>query len=248
MNDEKEWNANKYNKHADFVSNLASDVVELLDAQKWESILDLGCGDGTLSCKIKEFGSQVSAVDLSPDMVEKTKDKGINAFVMSATNIEFTNEFDAVFSNAVLHWVKTPEVAIKEIFNSLKSDGRFVAEFGGFENIKHLVEAMGVVFTNHPEFGVFNNPWYFAKEDEYKKLLEKNGFRVTYIETIKRPTKIDYILNWLDVFANGIISHLSKDQQEIFKNEVRDILKPKIYTQKDGWVVDYVRLRVRAVK
>ena len=107
---------------------------------------------------------------------------------------------------------------------------------------------MQEVFNNHKEFGAFNNPWNFPKDSEYKQLLQENGFNVEYIELIPRPTKIDDISNWLDIFANGIISHLTQDQQNLFKEEVREILKPKIYSQKDGWVADYVRLRLKAHK
>jgi 2-isopropylmalate synthase len=181
-------------------------------------------------------------------MVERTKEKGIKAFVMSATELTFENEFDAIFSNAVLHWVKDANEAIKKILKSLKSNGRFIAEFGGYGNIKYLTEAMQEVFDNHKEFGSFNNPWYFPKDTEYKQLLENNGFNVEYIELIPRPTKIDDIANWLDIFANGIVSHLTDEQQKQFKQEVRAILKPKIYSEEDGWVADYVRLRLKATK
>lgn len=248
MKESNDWNATKYNKHADYVSNLGMPVIDLLDPQKNERILDLGCGEGTLASKIQKFDTEVIALDLSADMVEKTKAKGIEAYVMSATELKFKNEFDAVFSNAVLHWVKERNTAISKIHTALKNGGRFIAEFGGYENIKYLTDAMQEVFNNNPEYGRFNNPWYFPKDTEYKKLLESNGFKVEYIEIIPRPTQIDDILNWLTVFANGIVSHLSKEQQKNFKNEVREILKPKIYTEENGWVADYVRLRLKAIK
>jgi len=248
LSNTNQWNADKYNKHADFVSNLAFTVVELLNPQENENILDLGCGDGTLSVEIKKFNSKVTAVDLSDSMVQRTKEKGIEASVMSATELIFEDEFDAVFSNAVLHWVKEDDKSVKKISKSLKDNGRFVAEFGGYGNIKYLTDAMQEVFNKHEAFGDFTNPWNFPKDSEYKQLLESNGFNVEYIELIPRPTKIDDIKNWLDIFANGIISHLTQEQQTQFKEEVREILKPKIYSEQDGWVADYVRLRLKAVK
>ena len=248
MSDTNTWSADKYNKHAGFVSNLAFPVVELLDPQENEKILDLGCGDGTLAVEIEKYKSKVTAVDLSENMVEKTKEKGIDASVMSAAELIYENEFDAVFSNAVLHWVKEADVTVKKIARSLKSEGRFIAEFGGYGNIKYLTDAMEEVFHKHKEFGSFNNPWSFPKEDEYKQLLQENGFKVEYIELIPRPTNIDDISNWLDIFANGIVSHLTQEQQRQFKTEVREILKPQIYTEENGWVADYVRLRLKAHK
>jgi 2-isopropylmalate synthase len=247
MNTNK-WNADNYNKHADFVSNLAFPVVDLLNPKDNERILDLGCGDGTLALEIEKFNTKVVAVDLSESMVEKTKEKGIEAYVMSATELPYEKEFDAVFSNAVLHWVKEPEMAIAKISNALKANGRFIAEFGGYGNIKYLTDAMQEVFDKNKEYGKFNNPWYFPKDTGYKQMLEANGFEVEYIELIPRPTKVDDIANWLDIFANGIVSHLTKEQQSRFKQEAREILKPKIYSEKDGWVADYVRLRLKATK
>jgi len=248
LSNTNKWNADKYNKHADFVSNLAFPVIELLNPKENEKILDLGCGDGTLAVEIEKFKAQVIAVDLSESMVAKTQEKGIQASVMSATELTFKNEFDAVFSNAVLHWIKDADTSVKKIYRSLKPKGRFIAEFGGYGNIKSLTDAMQKVFNEHKEFGVFSNPWNFPKDTDYKKLLEENNFNAEYIELIPRPTKIDDISNWLDIFANGIISHLTQEQQNVFKQEVREILKPKIYSEKDGWMADYVRLRLKAVK
>jgi len=248
LSNTNKWNADKYKKHADFVSNLAFPVIELLNPKENEKILDLGCGDGTLAVEIEKFNAQVIAVDLSESMVAKTQERGIPAYVMSATELTFKNKFDAVFSNAVLHWIKDADTSIKKIYRSLKPKGRFIAEFGGYGNIKFLTDAMQKVFNQHKEFGTFNNPWNFPKDSDYKQLLEDNGFNIEYIELIPRPTKIDDISNWLDIFANGIISHLTQEQQSVFKQEVREILKPKIYSERDGWVADYVRLRLKAYK
>jgi len=248
MSNSNDWNADKYNKHADFVSNLAMPVVELLNPKKDEIILDLGCGDGTLAQEISSLCKKIIAVDLSSDMVEKTKKRGLEAYLMSATELDFDGAFDAVFSNAVLDWVKDAQSAIYKINHSLKQNGRFIAEFGGFGNIEYLITAMKEVFIKHEEYGEFKNPWTFPSAIEYKRLLEVGGFKVEYIEIIPRPTSIDDIRNWLDIFANGIVSHLTFEQQETFKEEVREILKPKIYSKKDGWVADYVRLRLKAIK
>ncbi|HIP28159.1 MAG TPA: class I SAM-dependent methyltransferase [Sulfurovum sp.] len=243
-----EWNANKYNKHADFVSVLGLPVVELLNPQEGEHILDLGCGDGTLAVEIEKYGTHVTAVDLSEDMVEKAREKGVDAHVMSVTDLPYVDAFDAVFSNAVLHWVKESDLAVKNIHKALKIGARFVAEFGGYGNVHHIVEAMREVFTRHPEYGVFDNLWYFPTVGEYTEILENHGFEVKYIERIPRPTPIDDIANWLAVFTNGVTEHLTLEQKEQFRYEVREILTETIYSDDEGWVADYVRLRVEAVK
>jgi 2-isopropylmalate synthase len=248
MKESNQWNANEYNKNADFVSKLALPVVKLLAPKKDEKILDLGCGDGTLSVEIQKYGSQVIAVDLSVNMVKKSKTKGVEASVMSATQLVFYNEFDAVFSNAVLHWVTDASLAIKNVNQALKVNGRFVGEFGGYGNVHSLQEVIQTVFERHPEYGKFQNFWYFPKKEEYAELLVQCGFSVQYIEIIKRPTPIGDIKEWLDIFANGIMQNVPAAKKESFKKEVENILKPKLFTQEDGWVIDYVRLRFAAKK
>ena len=243
-----EWNANRYNKHANFVSVLGLSVVELLKPQEGEHILDLGCGDGSLGVEIEKCGSKVIAVDLSEDMVSKAREKGLDAHVMSATQLPYINEFDAVFSNAVLHWVKESEEAVKNIHKVLKTNGRLVAEFGGYGNVHHIVEAMKEVFSIHTEYGDFDNPWFFPTVKEYTEILKSQGFEVKYIELIERPTPIDDIANWLAIFTNGVTEYLTPEQKEQFRHEVREILKDKIYSEEEGWVADYVRLRVEAIK
>ena len=245
---ENSWNAQEYNKHASFVSTLALPVVDLLAPIEGEEILDLGCGEGTLALEIQKSGAKVTGVDLSHEMVKNARAREIDAMVMSVTELEFKNRFDAVFSNAVLHWVKESATAVKNIHYALKPHGRFVAEFGGVGNCKTAVDAMKEVFKNHTEFGAFEDPWYFPSVEEYRTLLESCGFRVEYIELIPRPTPVDDIANWLDLFANGVTAHLSREEFSVFKEEVSRITKPKLYDEHNGWHVDYVRLRVKAVK
>lgn len=242
------WNAKTYNKHTAFVSKLALPVVELLNPQQGENILDLGCGEGTLAVEIEKSGAKVIGVDLSTQMVDAARDKGIKAYVHSATDLPYTCSFDAVFSNATLHWVLDAKSAVTNISKSLRPHGRFVCEFGGYSNMHSVVCAMHEVFEHHPTWGKFENPWYFPTVEEYTALLESEGFAVNYAELIPRPTPMDDIVHWLDIFANGVTSHLGREDFELFKTECRDILKEKIYSDEEGWILDYVRLRVRAVK
>lgn len=246
--DNNQWNPQKYNKHTAFVSQLAMPVVDLLDPKEGEYILDAGCGEGTLAVEIARYGAKIIGIDTSAKMIAQSKEKGIEAYEASVTDLAYEDTFDAVFSNATLHWVKERELAIEQIAKSLKTQGRFVAEFGGMGNMQHMVNAMQKVFTKHPEFGVFDNPWYFPSPEEYKALLVSYGFEVVYIELIPRPTPMDDIVHWLDIFANGITQALSDTQKEIFRQECRSLVKEHIYTKDEGWVLDYVRLRVKALK
>ncbi len=242
------WNPNTYNKHTAFVSELALPVVDLLDPQNGEKILDAGCGEGTLAVEIARRGAKVIGVDMSAEMIEQCQAKGIEAYVGSVTDLPYDEAFDTVFSNATLHWVKDARSAVQNIAKSLKSGGRFVCEFGGEGNAYHLISAMQEVFAHHPEFGVFDNPWYFPSIEAYTTLLESEGFNVEYMEIIPRPTPMDDVSHWLEIFANGVTEHLSKEQFETFKEECRVILKETIYIENEGWMLDYKRLRVKAVK
>ena len=241
------WNPERYNKHTHFVSALALPVVDLLAPQTGEQILDVGCGEGTLAMEIERRGAKVVGIDMSQEMVDFSKSKGLEVYVGTVTDLPYASLFDGVFSNAVLHWVKDARIAVQNIAKVLKPGGRFVCEFGGEGNAYHLVSAMEEVFANYPDFGVFDNPWYFPSVEAYKSLLESEGFDVEYIEIIPRPTPMDDISNWLDIFSNGVTSNLTQEQFEVFKKESTKILKTKIYSE-EGWMLDYKRLRVKALK
>jgi 2-isopropylmalate synthase len=242
------WNADKYRKHAGFVSDLATPVVELLNPKEGEKILDIGCGDGILSLTIEKYGTEVVGIDLSENMVAKARENGLDARVMSVTDMPFDREFDAVFSNAMLHWVKEPKLAVESIARALKSNGRFIAEFGGYGNISSIIKAMKEVFQKHPEYGEIDDFWYFPTTKEYRSILKEYGFEVRYIELIPRPTPIDDISNWLMIFTNGFTKHLSDSEHMEFRDEVRELLKETNYSQKEGWMADYVRIRIEAYK
>lgn len=242
------WNAEKYSQGASFVSKLAFSLIDILDVKEDEKILDLGCGEGTLAKEMQNKGAKVVGVDLSENMVTKAKKNGVEAFVMGVTDLQFEDEtFDKIFSNAVLHWVKDLDTSASEISRVLKKDGKFVAEFGGFGNINSLCQAMQEVFSTNSDFGEFNNPWNFVSDEAYRNILINNGFKIKSIQLIPRPTKINDVKEWLDIFANGITVNLNQEQKNIFRNEVEKILIKNI-DKGNPWIADYVRLRVEAYK
>ncbi|CCQ55941.1 class I SAM-dependent methyltransferase [Crocosphaera watsonii] len=243
------WNPQQYQENASFVAELGSSVLNLLNPQPNESILDLGCGEGTLTEKIASVTKDVMGIDASPSMVQATLEKGLNAVVMSAESMTYKNTFDAVFSNAALHWMRDYDSVIKGVFTSLKPKGRFVGEFGGHGNIATLIEAMETVVSQNKNMGQFTNPWFFPKADEYKSYLENNGFCVIDMSLIPRPTPLKAgVKEWLKIFANHIVSGMPTEMEKIFLSQTEQLLKPILYTEKDGWVADYVRLRFHAVK
>jgi len=242
------WNANQYVNHASFVAEHGSPVLDLLTPKSGDRILDLGCGDGALTQDIAKSGAIVHGVDSSQSMIKTAKQRGLSAEVMSGDNLIFNNQFDAVFSNAALHWMTNIDSVLHGVAKSLKSNGRFVGEFGGQGNVATLVNAMNRVFKHHSEFGEFNNPWYFPSIEDYQQKLQNNGFHVHYIELIPRPTPLDSgVEEWLKIFSNGITNNLNQEQKSKFLNEVKDLVKPHLHIE-GKWVADYVRLRFFAQK
>lgn len=244
----QQWNASQYMENASFVAAHGAPVLELLNPQKNEIILDLGCGDGALTKDIERLGATVHGVDSSPSMIETAKARGLSARVMSGDELNFSNEFDAVFSNAALHWMIRSDAVIQGVFNALKPGGRFVGEFGGKGNVAVLVKAMESVFETHADFGAFQCPWYFPSNDEYQAKLDQHGFQVQYIELIPRPTPLKTgVKEWLKLFSNGITSGLNDQQRETFLTEVEQLVRPELLNN-ETWVADYVRLRFKAQK
>lgn len=248
MNQQK-WQPTQYNQHASFVSQLGSPVMDLLKPCPGERILDLGCGDGTLAETMVRAGVEVVAVDSSTEMIAAARARGIDAHVMSGEALSFRNEFDAVFSNAALHWMQNHRAVIAGVNAALKDGGRFVAEFGAEGNVAELVLAMERVFTRNRDFGAFKLPWYFPGDRAYKQALEQDGFRVDYIEKFPRPTPLPTgAREWLKIFADHMMSSFNEEQRERFLDQVVEEVKPFLYTSEKGWIADYVRLRFHATK
>lgn len=243
----QEWDAGDYHHRAGYVARLGQPVIGLLDPKPGERILDVGCGDGELSEAIFRITGSLLGIDASPDMVEATRRRGLEARVMSGEEIPYVDSFDAVFSNAALHWMPRADRVVDGVRRALVAGGRFVGEFGGHGNIARIVEAISHVTKEDPAIDDFRNPWYFPRPEEYRALLEGNGFRVDHIELIDRPTPLDHgIRGWLDIFAKHVTASLSPEPRKRFLDDCETYLRPYLYDEERGWWGDYVRLRFRA--
>lgn len=241
------WNPEQYGKNARFVSDLGMPVIELLSPQPGERILDLGCGDGALSLKLLNLGCRVVGVDSSTEMIRATKSLGLDARVMDGQSLTFDNEFDAVFSNAALHWMIEPELVIGGVWRALNQNGRFVGEFGGYGNVAAIISALESALSVRGLAAL--NPWYFPRPEEYRKLLEARGFEVQVIDHIPRPTLLPGDAScWLETFAQPYIFALPAVERKGFIAEVVDVLHHVLCDASGEWKADYVRLRFSATK
>jgi len=243
------WDPKTYAKNARFVSDLGSPVVDLLSPQPGERILDLGCGDGVLTKKIADLGCKVVAVDSSAPQVEAAKGLGLEAYVMCGEELPFREEFDAVFSNAVLHWIKHADAMIEGVYRSLRRGGRFVAECGGYGCVDKIRTALVQALHRRGIDGESRVPWYFPTPGDYATRLEHAGFRVNSIALIPRPTPLPGdIIEYLETFAHSFLAALSGHARNEYLREVRAVLEPKLVDAEGVWVADYVRLRFSATK
>ncbi len=244
----QDWQARRYAATAHFVPALGTPVFELLDAKPGERILDLGCGDGVLTEKIVAAGAELVAVDAAPDMVAAARARGIDARVTPGQNLSFEREFDAVFSNAALHWMHPPEAVLDSVRRALKPGGRFVAEMGGHNNTAAILVALAAILARRGLDAHRLSPWYFPSAPAYRKKLEGAGFTVTQIGIFPRPTVLaSGIEAWLDTFAEDFLGPLAEPDRSAARAEVADLLRPVLVDETGTWIADYVRLRFRAV-
>jgi trans-aconitate methyltransferase len=243
------WSAERYAETAHFVPALGAPVLDLLAPSQGEHILDLGCGDGVLTEKIVAAGAAVIAVDAGPDMVAAARARGIDARVMDGQNLTFSGEFDAVFSNAALHWMRDQQAVLAGAYRALKPGGRFVAEMGGHNNTAAIIVALSAVLARRELDAHRLNPWYFPSAEAYRKKLEQARFTVEEIAIIPRPTTLPTgIEAWLDAFAEDFLGPLPQPDRSRARAEVADLLRPVLMDEAGTWIADYVRLRFRAIR
>lgn len=223
-------------------------VLELLDPRPGERILDLGCGDGELTRVLRDRGSEPVGIDPSAEFIAAARKLGLDVREQDARDLDFEDEFDAVFSNAVLHWIGEADLVIGNVYRALRTGGRFVGEFGGYGNCAAIEQALVDELKLRGIDASTASPWYFPTTDEYRDRLAAAGFSVTFIELIPRPTPLPGgMLGFLATFADGFSSLVAPDQREGYPSAVCDRLEPRLWRSGE-WIADYVRLRFEALK
>lgn len=243
------WDPALYAAHAGFVPALGTPVLELLTPKPGEQILDIGCGDGVLTEKLVAAGAAVIGIDADKAMVAAARERGLDARVMDARQLDFTRQFDAVFSNAALHWVGAPQVVTAGVVRALKPGGRYVGEFGGHGNIAAIRTALRAVLKAHHFRVEPAETSYYPTADAFRNILEKAGLTVSYCEIIPRPTPLPTgITGWLNTFRGGFIDSagVPPEKRGQIIEDVRALLRPILADEAGNWVADYVRIRFSA--
>jgi SAM-dependent methyltransferase len=239
------WNAADYAANARFVSDLGQPVLDLLAPRAGERILDVGCGDGALTQRIAEAGATVVGADPAPDFVAAAIARGIDARQLDAQALPFEHEYDAVFTNAALHWIPDLDAALRGIHRALKSGGRFVGECGGHGNVAAVSTALQAVALRHRVRAQM--PWRYPTPDDLTARLIAAGFRPVSIELIPRPTPLPSgMAAWLRTFAGPIFDQLPPDVRDAALDETVDLLRWSLCDAQGRWTADYVRLRFEA--
>ncbi|MGA7241719.1 MAG: methyltransferase domain-containing protein [Terracidiphilus sp.] len=244
------WDPQAYERNGAFVHGLAGGVLEWLNAQVGEFILDLGCGDGQLTQRIAATGAHVLGVDASQEMVAVARERETEAEQANAESLPFHDAtFDAVFSNAALHWVRDQDAMLAQVHRVLKSGGRFVAEMGGHGNIAAIRVALISVLERHGYGDREDGVNYYPTAESYTERLKLHGFRVEQMAIIPRPTRLakSGMEGWLRTFRRGVLDGLPENVREAVVRETAELLAPALQDEEGNWIADYVRLRFAAI-
>ncbi|MBI4479573.1 MAG: methyltransferase domain-containing protein [Acidobacteria bacterium] len=248
------WDAALYDSKHAFVWRYGAELIELLDPKPGERILDLGCGTGHLTYRLAESGARVIGLDRSLAMLSEARRNypDMQLVAADATRIAFARPFDAVFSNAALHWILDAERAVGFIASCLRPGGRFVAEFGGKGNLRVLQSGFGdaLATVGYPE-GRHWNPRYFPSIAEYSSLLERHGLAVRSAWLFDRPTPLEGaeegMRNWIRQFESERLERIAPEKITALMEETERRLRPHLF-RNGQWFADYVRLRLVALR
>ena len=243
------WTPEGYARNAGFVAALGEPVVTLLAPRPGERILDVGCGDGVLTAKLAAIGADVVGIDASPELVKAAQDRGLDARLLDAHSMAFEQEFDAVFSNAALHWMADPARVVANVFRGLRPGGRFVGEFGGKGNVRLITEALLAALARRGVDGRRAFPWYFPDAEDFSGLLRRSGFTIERMELFERPTPLPTAIEgWLATFGGPFLGRIAEAERPGLVTEVVGDLAPRLRDADGVWRADYVRLRFAAIR
>ncbi len=256
------WNSTQYVQNGGFVASMATEVVDLLDPRPGERVLDAGCGEGSLTAQMAACGASLRGVDTSASMVAAARARGLAVDHANLADLSYTAEFDAVFSNAALHWIPlaSQPAALAGLHRSLRPGGRFVAEMGGQGNIAAIRTALAAVLSRYGVDAEVAAASFYPAPEHYRQLLEAAGFKVQIITLHPRPTPLpggsDGMERWLHTFRNGVFDLLlDQSTRQTALADTVALLRPTLFDSRQNskdasalWSADYVRLRFHATR
>ncbi len=244
-----EWNTGLYDNKHDFVAEYGKGLLEFVPKNKNQSILDLGCGTGTLTSQLVNFADTIIGIDSSGNMIAKAQEQyaDVQFSVCDALALPFEKQFDVVFSNAVFHWIADHNALLKQVHKVLKPNGILVCEFGANGNIVTIENAF---MNTCRDFEYEYTPKFnFPTTEAFSDMLKKNGFKVDKIYDYNRPTPLKDnergLANWMKQFFASDLELMSEKMQDEIIKKVEDLTKDSLWNGNE-WIADYRRLRVIA--
>jgi len=241
------WSASDFAKNGRFIQDMAGPIFALLAPKPGERILDLGCGDGTLTAEIEAAGAEVLGLDISEELLAVARMKGLSVKKADAHALDYVQEFDTVFSNAALHWMQDPDRVIEGVARALRPGGRFVGELGGHGNVASVATALRAVVKARGGDPAEAVRWYFPTIEEYGALLSSHGFAVREMALVPRatPLKAD-MQGWLTTFCRFFFDQFEERERSQVLTDVLELLKPSLCDTQGRWTVNHIRLRFSA--
>lgn len=265
------WNQQAYSASASFVPQLTSKVVSWLNPEGSDVILDLGCGDGSLTAKLKDACASVVGYDASRNFIDAARkaygsNPNISFNVQDCRYLESSSELEIekytkVFSNAALHWIlrdpSTRQSVLRAAYKALQPGGVFVFEMGGAGNVAEVHAAL-LAAVAHQGLSIETareaSPWFFPSEETMRTMLAQAGFEVEKCELEYRPTKLTAeqeggLQGWVRLMGAQFLDSLQSEKlKEAVVTEVGDALKTVISHEDGSMWLGYVRLRILARK
>jgi trans-aconitate methyltransferase len=231
-----------YLVHGAFVTTWGRELVDLLDPRPGERVLDLGCGDGAVAAAIAARGAEVVGIDAAPELVALARRRGLDVRLADAQALDFEAAFDAVFSNAALHWMPDLDAVLGGVRRALRPGGRFVGEMGGHGNVAAIRVAIQAVLTRRAL--PTGTPWTFPTREDFAARLTRQGFAVDLLTLFPRPAPLPTgIAGWLETFAGPMLGRVPEADRATAIEEIAGLLRPALCDREGRWTADYVRLR-----